>query len=370
MASYSNDLRVKQIATGDEDGTWGASTNDNLGLIADAFGYGTKQLAGDADETFTMPDGAADDIRALYLKITSAVTLTAARTVTIAPNTVNKLWIIENDTTGTQSIIIQQGSGTTVTIPQGVAAMVATDGVGSGASVIYIDAKRAIDFSRPIIGVLPIEKGGTNAASASSARTNLGLAIGTDVQAYNAALQSISGLTTAANKMIYATASNVYAVTDLSAFGRTLIDDADAATARGTLGLGTAAVKNTGTSGDAVPVLNAANTFSAAQTTTGTRAAINAVAASEISWGAGDYHTKSISANTTFTFSNIPSGAAAGIVVRVTSTGDFTINWPAAVIWPDGVAPALVASKTHLFTFITDNNGVTIRGAYSLNYAS
>lgn len=52
----------------------------------------------------------------------------------------------------------------------------------------------------------------------------------------------------------------------VSAFGGTLIVDADASAARTTLGLGTAAVKNTGTSGDAVPLLNAANTFSAAQT--------------------------------------------------------------------------------------------------------
>ncbi len=58
------------------------------------------------------------------------------------------------------------------------------------------------------------------------------------------ALASIAGLTTAANKMIYATASNVYATTDLTAYARTLLDDADAATARTTLGLGTLATQS------------------------------------------------------------------------------------------------------------------------------
>ena len=105
----------------------------------------------------------------------------------------------------------------------------------------------------------------SDVANASTARTNLGLAIGTNVQAYDAGLQSIAGLTTEADRSIYTTASDTYAVYTLTAAGRAILDDADASAQRTTLGLGTAALKNTGTSGDAVPLLNAANTFSAAQ---------------------------------------------------------------------------------------------------------
>ena len=65
-------------------------------------------------------------------------------------------------------------------------------------------------------------------ADAATARTTLGLAIGTDVQAYHAALASIAGLTTAANKMIYTSASDTYGVADLTAFARTMIANANA----------------------------------------------------------------------------------------------------------------------------------------------
>ena len=135
MATYVNNLRLKEITTGDEDGTWGTSTNTNLELITDALGYGTKQFAADSNETFTIPDATADGTRALYLKFTSAVSLTGTRTATLGPNTVSKMWMIENATTGGQSITIKQGSGAEITIGTGEKAFVYTDGAGAGAAV-------------------------------------------------------------------------------------------------------------------------------------------------------------------------------------------------------------------------------------------
>lgn len=88
-------------------------------------------------------------------------------------------------------------------------------------------------------GTVSIARGGTASGTASDARTALGLAIGTDVQAFHAALLSIAGLTTTADKLIYATGSNAYAVATLTSYMRTLLDDDDAAAARATLLLAT-----------------------------------------------------------------------------------------------------------------------------------
>jgi len=135
MATYVNDLRLKEIATGDESGTWGTSTNTNLELIAEAFSFGTEAITTNADtHTTTIADGSTDPGRSLYLKYTG--TLDSACTITIGPNTVSKLWFIENGTSGSQNIIISQGSGANITIPAGDTKAIYSDGAGSGAAVV------------------------------------------------------------------------------------------------------------------------------------------------------------------------------------------------------------------------------------------
>jgi hypothetical protein len=143
MATYVNDLRLKEITTGDESGTWGTSTNTNLELIAEAFSFGTEAITTNADtHTTTIADGATDPGRSLYLKYTG--TLDSACTITLGPNTVSKLWIIENATSGSQNIIISQGSGANITISNGSTKVIYTDGAGSGAAVYDAFANLAL----------------------------------------------------------------------------------------------------------------------------------------------------------------------------------------------------------------------------------
>ena len=138
MAStYGNDLRLEEIGDGEQSGTWGATTNTNLELIAEALSFGTEAITTNADtHTTTIADGATDPGRSLYLKYTG--TLDSTCTITIAPNSISKTWYIENGTSGSQSIIISQGSGANVTIPTGQTKIVYSDGAGSGAAMAEI----------------------------------------------------------------------------------------------------------------------------------------------------------------------------------------------------------------------------------------
>ena len=135
MVSYVNDLRLSELATGEGSGTWGTTTNTNLELIGEAFSFGTEAITTNADtHTTTIADGSTDPGRSMFLKYTG--TLDSTCTITIGPNTVSKLWFIENATSGSQSIIIKQGSGATVTIANGQTKAIYSDGAGSGGAMV------------------------------------------------------------------------------------------------------------------------------------------------------------------------------------------------------------------------------------------
>ena len=123
------------MGTGDASGTWGTTTNTNLELIGEALGYGTEAITTNADtHTTTVADGSSDAGRAMFLKYTG--TLDSACTITIGPNTMKRVQFIENGTSGSQNIIISQGSGANITIPAGDTKAVYLDGAGSGAAVV------------------------------------------------------------------------------------------------------------------------------------------------------------------------------------------------------------------------------------------
>lgn len=128
-SSYSNNLKIELIATGEQDGSWGATTNDNFEFALEQaiVGQAIVTFPSDADYTLTLINSnAAQDARAVYLVVQSAVSLSASRNL-IVP-TAFKNYVVKNDTSGSQSIVVKTSAGTGVTIPSGKTVAVYVDG--------------------------------------------------------------------------------------------------------------------------------------------------------------------------------------------------------------------------------------------------
>lgn len=141
------------------------------------------------------------------------------------------------------SYIVRQSDGTLTneTALADLATGILKNTTGTGDPTIAV---QGTDYYAPGGTDVAVADGGTGASTASAARASLGVAIDVDVQAYDDTLQSISGLGTAADKMLYTTGVNTWAESDITAVGRAILDDATTADQRTTLGLGTIATQN------------------------------------------------------------------------------------------------------------------------------
>ncbi len=133
-STYSSNLKVELIGTGDQSGAWGTTTNENfVNVFEDAIvGRAIANFPTDADLTLTYTDTVATQTaRHLYLNVTSSVSLTAGKSL-IVP-TINKNYVIENNTTGGQAILVKTVAGTGITVENGQKVPVYVN----GADVVY-----------------------------------------------------------------------------------------------------------------------------------------------------------------------------------------------------------------------------------------
>ena len=140
MASTYSALKIELIGSGEQQGTWGDTTNTNLGTALEEaiVGRATANFASDANLTLTLTNTPATQIaRHLVLNVTSGVSLTATRDLIVPA--IEKPYIIQNNTTGGRSIrVIVAGVG--YTVPNGKTAFVYNDGTDVKGAFDYLDA--------------------------------------------------------------------------------------------------------------------------------------------------------------------------------------------------------------------------------------
>ena len=186
MAStYSTNLALELIGTGDQSGTWGTTTNTNLGTLIEQSISGVVTQAitdgASANTTITIPNGATGVARNMFIEMTGA--LTVSSTSLIVP-TNKKLYFIYNNTTGGFAVTVKVSGQTGISVPNGAKIVLVMNSAGT-------DVVVATNYmaSLTLGAALPVASGGTGATS------NAGTAYA--LKGANTDITSLTGLTTA-----------------------------------------------------------------------------------------------------------------------------------------------------------------------------
>jgi hypothetical protein len=365
------DQRITQL---NELSKAGVAANDVL-PIADISGSETKKVTAKnlVDAGLDLVDASSIDLGKLdqssTTKIDTAALADDAVTYAKIQDVTATDRLLGRSTAGAGDVeeIVCTGAGRALLDDADAAAQRTTLGIDTNDSVTFgtvtanLSSSNATITGGAITGItdLAVADGGTGASTAIEARANLGLEIGSTVQAYDAGLESISDLVTLADQSIYLTGPDTYAVYTLTAAGRALLDDPTATAQRTTLGLGTLATQNGTFSGTHSGTSSGTNTgdqtivLSGAVTGTGTGSFVTTLSSGIVGTTniAGSAVTYSKIQNTTTTDVILGRSTAGGGTVQeisCTSAGRALLDDPDAAAQRStlGLGPLAVATGT------------------------
>ena len=160
MAStYSTNLALELIGTGDQSGTWGTTTNTNLGTLLEQSisGYVTQAITdgSGANTTITIPNGASGVARNMFIEMTGALTFSTTNLIVPANK---KLYFIYNNTTGGFPVTVKVTGLTGVSVPNGAKMVLTSNGTDIVVATNYM---ASLTLGTPLVAT----SGGTGFAS-------------------------------------------------------------------------------------------------------------------------------------------------------------------------------------------------------------
>jgi hypothetical protein len=321
LPSTYTPLGFNKQASGENENTWGEVLNEEAIDLIDSAIRGRTAFTLSGSKTLTSTNGEANESRAAILHVTGGT----GGTVTIPD--LSKLYVVINEASG--DVVISAGGATTATIGSGETAQVAADGAAAVHKVLYADfgGERLTSVGNPV--------------EDQDAATKIYV----DTAAFEAV--DLPGQSTETD-------------------GAALFSDGEHALRRAidvddVVGVAPLASPSFTGGVDVAGGADVSGGLTVAGTVAQTgpsNANVTAIAALDIDLTAGDFFTKSISSNSTFTFSGATASRAAAFVVELTISSAAVPSWPASVDHPGGVNPsATLGNGRHVLGFITFNGG-------------
>jgi len=325
-STYSTNLALELIGTGDQSGTWGTTTNTNLGTLLEQSisGYVTQAITdgSGANTTITIPNGSTGVARNMFIEMTGALTFSTTNLIVPANK---KLYFIYNNTTGGFAVTVKVTGLTGVSVPNGRKVILVSNGTDIVEAHNAVSGNATVGGTLGVTGVTTL----TGAATLSAALTYGGVTLTNNV--------------TGTGKMVLDT-SPILVTPNIGTPSAGVISACTS----------TAMVVTNPTITNYVESVVAIGNSSTTQT---------------LSLTNGTVQTVTMTGNCTFTMPTATAGKSFILITTQDGTGSRTAVFT-SVKWPSGTAPTLTTTATtgvDILTFVA--NGTSWFGTYAQAFA-